>query len=76
MANIEDNVMQRLQGSQMNEYASYQPNQLLANAIGNYITGMGFFYDGYIRRSSVMFSNTSFKYFTARYFAMPRFMSR
>ena len=48
MANIEDNVMQKLQESQMNEYASYQPNQLLANAIGNYITGMGFFYDGYI----------------------------
>ena len=31
-----------------NEYASYKPNQLLANSIGNYITGMGFFYDGYI----------------------------
>lgn len=48
MANIEDNVVQRLQESQMNEYANYQPNQLLATAIGNHITRMGFLYDGYI----------------------------
>lgn len=45
---IEDNVVSKLQGNPTNEYASYQPNQLLANSIGNYITGMGFLYDGYI----------------------------
>lgn len=32
----------------MNEYATYQPNQLIANEIGNHITGMGFYYAGTI----------------------------
>lgn len=45
---IEDNVVQKLQQSQMNEYATYQPNQLLANEIGNHITNMGFLYTGFI----------------------------
>lgn len=45
---IEDNVVNKLHENPTNEYASYKPNQLLANSIGNYITGMGFFYDGYI----------------------------
>lgn len=34
--------------SEMNEYASYQPNQLVATEIGSFITGMGFLYSGYI----------------------------
>ena len=45
---IEDNVVNKLHENPTNEYVSYKPNQLLANSIGNYITGMGFFYDGYI----------------------------
>lgn len=45
---ILENVMQRLQKSQLNEYATYEPNQLLANEIGDHITNMGFLYTGFI----------------------------
>ena len=45
---IVENVVQKLQQSQLNEYATYQPNQLLANEIGNHITNMGFLYTGFI----------------------------
>lgn len=48
MANIEEGVMSKLQNSGMNEATTYRPNQLLANAIGDYITTMGFLYTGYI----------------------------
>ena len=36
----------------LNEYANYEPNQLLANVIGNYISGMMFSYEGYISDSN------------------------
>lgn len=45
---IKDNVVQRLAQSRLNEYATYQPNQLLANEIGNHIANMGFLYTGFI----------------------------
>lgn len=45
---IVENVVQKLQQSQLNEYATYEPNQLLANEIGNHITNMGFLYTGFI----------------------------
>lgn len=52
MAKIEEGVMSKLQNSEMNEATNYRPNQLLANAIGDHITTMGFLYTGHINEPS------------------------
>lgn len=44
---IEDKIIDQLP-KPISEYASYQPHQLLANEIGDHITGMGFYYAGTI----------------------------
>ena len=44
---IENSIMDKLP-KPMNEWATYKPNDLVANAIGDHITGMGFYYSGSI----------------------------
>ena len=46
---IEDAIMQNIKSNLItNESVKYEPNQLLAQVIGDYITGMGFYYGGFI----------------------------
>ena len=47
MMAIESSIMDKLP-KPMNEWATYKPNDLVANAIGDHITGMGFYYSGSI----------------------------
>lgn len=44
---IEDRIMDRIDSTK-NESVDYKPNQLLAQVIGDHITGMGFYYRGFI----------------------------
>lgn len=45
---IETNILKKLNPQPVNEAVTYQPNQLLAQVIGNHVTGMGFYYPAYI----------------------------
>ena len=46
---IEDKIMERINPNvTKNESVSYEPNQLLAQVIGDHITNMGFYYRGFI----------------------------
>lgn len=45
---IETNILKKLSSQPVNEAVTYEPNQLLAQVIGNHITGMGFYYPAYI----------------------------
>lgn len=46
---IEDKIMGRINPNvTKNESVSYEPNQLLAQVIGDHITSMGFYYRGFI----------------------------
>lgn len=47
---IEDKIMQKIDpnSQEMSESTRYEPNGHLASVIANHITGMGFYYNGYL----------------------------